>query len=80
MLNAVPIEQLIAWSREPGLLPRVPAGPCRGKAWRELDSAALQALAHDRDLDVRFSAAHELRRRGERGAPETVVIAQERLL
>ncbi len=64
MLNAVPVEQLVAWSREPGLLPRVPAGPERGKPWTALDVEALERLARDRDGDVRFSAQSELTRRG----------------
>lgn len=65
MLNETSVEQLLTWGREPGLLPRVPTGPERGKAFRDLGSEALQALAKDRDADVRFSAETELRRRGE---------------
>ncbi len=65
MLNEVSVRQLIAWSGEPGLLPRVPAGPDRGKAWRDASRDAVQALARERDPDVRFSAETELRRRGE---------------
>ena len=80
MLNEASPEQLVAWSREPGLLPRVPAGPCRGRAWRELEGDALRSFTQDRDPDVRFSAECELRRRGELGTPETVVVAQGRLL
>lgn len=80
MLNQVSTEQLIVWSREPGLLPRVPAGPCRGRPWRELDSESLRSSTHDRDADVRFSAEYELRRRGELGPSRTVVAAQGRLL
>ncbi|MBE7218912.1 MAG: DNA polymerase III subunit epsilon [Caulobacteraceae bacterium] len=64
MLNSAPLEQLIAWSREPGLLPRVPAGAHRGKAWAQLDEDALALLARERDADMRFSAETELRRRG----------------
>lgn len=66
MLNQASLEQLLAWSAEPGLLVRVPAGPERGKAWRDLSSAVLAAFTHDRDLDIRFTAMTELRRRGER--------------
>ena len=65
MLNAVSLDQLIAWSLQPDMLPRVPAGAHRGRAWRDLDSDVLLAFATDRDVDVRFSAATELRRRGE---------------
>lgn len=65
MLNVTTVEQLLAWSDEPGLLPRVPSGPDRGKSWLELDREALDRFALDRDEDVRFSAATELGRRGE---------------
>ncbi|MDB5471471.1 MAG: polymerase subunit epsilon [Caulobacter sp.] len=65
MLNTASVEQLLAWSREPGLYPRVPRGPHRGAAWAALDLEALTALARERDVDVRFSAEVELRRRGE---------------
>jgi exodeoxyribonuclease X len=64
MLNEASLEQLLAWSREPGLLPRVPRGPHRGAPWPALALPELQALAQERDLDIRFSAQTELRRRG----------------
>lgn len=67
MLNMVSVEQLLVWSREPALLARVPSGPDRGKAWALVDEAALEALTRDRDVDVRFSAVTERRRRS--GAP-----------
>ena len=63
MLNEASVEQLLAWSDEPGLLPRVPAGPERGRAWSELALDSLHRFAGDRDEDVRFSAESELRRR-----------------
>ena len=65
MLNEASLAQLLAWSREPGLLPRVPRGPNRGAPWTALSLADLQALAMERDSDIRFSAETELRRRGE---------------
>jgi exodeoxyribonuclease X len=64
MLNTVSVDQLLAWSGEPGLLPRVPAGSERGKAFSDLANDALLALAKERDPDVRFSAETELQRRG----------------
>lgn len=73
MLNAASVEQLLAWSREPGLLPRVPTGPERGKSWDLPTVQVLDALSQDRDVDVKFSAMTELRRRGqadERSRPE----------
>ena len=56
LLNAASLEQLLAWSSEPGLLPRVPSGPDRGKGWDRVTSDALQAFLADRDADIRFSA------------------------
>ncbi|MFJ6023093.1 DNA polymerase III subunit epsilon [Brevundimonas sp. NPDC092305] len=67
MLNLSTPAQLIAWSREPGLLPRVPTGPERGKPWSAVDDAALIGLASDRDQSLRFSAETELQRRGRPG-------------
>ena len=64
MLNAASLEQLMAWSDEPGLLPRVPAGPERGRYWAELSTETLEGFTRDRDEDVRFSAQTEVRRRG----------------
>ena len=80
MLNVAPVEQLIAWSREPGLLPRIPAGPDRGKAWRDLTLEVVHALTLDRDLDVRFSATIELQRRGEAPPLPPVQPAQQLLI
>lgn len=67
MLNEASIEQLLVWSDEPGLLPRVPTGPERGRPWAGISADVLQAFAQDRDPNIRFSAQSELRRRGEIG-------------
>lgn len=80
MLNAASVEQLLAWSREPGLLPRVPSGPERGHPWADLGDAALAVLARERDLDVRFSAETELRRRGQLPEKAATSPVQQRLL
>ncbi|AMJ63007.1 3'-5' exonuclease [Bosea sp. PAMC 26642] len=81
MLNQTSLDQLVTWSREPGLLPRVPSGPDRGKSWDQLSIAALRELASDRDLDLRFSAATELTQRGDMSdAPPTTVPVQPQLL
>ena len=80
MLNAASLAQLLAWSAEPGLLPRVPAGSERGKPWDRLADEALRALGQDRDVNIRFSAETELRRRGlMQDAPLKVRLAQGRL-
>jgi exodeoxyribonuclease X len=63
MLNAAGVAQLIAWSKAPGLLPRVRYGPDRGKEWREIDNESLAGFLGDRDEDIRFTAETELARR-----------------
>lgn len=52
-------ETLLAWSREPGVLPGVIAGPERGKALSTVTDDALDVLTRDRDQDVRFTAGNE---------------------
>jgi exodeoxyribonuclease X len=80
MLNEVLLEQLVSWSAEPGLLPRVPAGLLRGKSWDQLDVPALRELAANRDQDIRFTAERELARRGEQQPAGCVQPAQGKLL
>lgn len=73
MLNETSLEQLLAWSEEPGLLPRVPSGADKGKPWDRIDRDRLVGLSQDRDRDIRFSAETELRRRD--GSVATAVAA-----
>ncbi|MEG3176532.1 DNA polymerase III subunit epsilon [Sphingomonas sp. RB3P16] len=80
MLNASSVEQLLAWSQQPGLLPRVPAGPDRKRRWGDLSDDALAGYAGDRDIDIRFSAETEQRRRAGRGEIPTHVEVQPSLL
>lgn len=80
MLSEASVEQLIKWSREPGLLPRVPAGPARGRPWTDVSEDALRALEAERDPDIRFSAQTELRRRGERPATPRSADAEQPML
>jgi len=79
MLNEASLDQLLAWSSQPALLPRVPAGPERGKSWDQLNLAALNELAANRDADIRFTAQAELGRRDIQ-RPAAVAIAQAKLL
>jgi exodeoxyribonuclease X len=80
MLNEASLDQLLLWSGEPGLLPRVPSGPDRSKSWDQITEAALRNLALDRDIDIRFSAETELRRRGALRGPEPSKPVQPSLL
>ena len=79
MLALATPEQLIAWSRLPGLLPRVPAGAHRGTAFSALDDRALALLAADRDEDIRYSAETERTRRAG-GAPSPPSAPQQPFL
>lgn len=78
-LNATSLDELLSWSSEPGLLPRVPAGSDRGKSWDRLTIEALTAFLGDRDTDIRFSAQTELIRRG-KAEPATVAITTQQSL
>ncbi|KRB55172.1 DNA polymerase III subunit epsilon [Rhizobium sp. Root708] len=80
LLNEASLEQLLAWSLEPGLLPRVPSGPDRGRSWDRLTSDALIEFTRNKDIDVRFSANSELRRRGENVSGQAIEVVQDRLL
>ncbi len=63
MLNEASVQQLIEWSKLPGLLPRVRYGPDRGREWTEIDDSSLEGFLGDRDEDVRYTAEQELARR-----------------
>jgi exodeoxyribonuclease X len=63
-LNEAGFDRLLAWSAEPGLLPRVPYGPDKGRYWHELDDRALERYLSDRNEDVRFSSRTEIEKRG----------------
>ena len=79
-LNAAGLDQLLAWSALPGLLPRVPYGADRGRAWRELGDDELGRYSADRNEDVRFSAQHELHNRRGAAPPPGEMPAQGELL
>jgi exodeoxyribonuclease X len=66
MLALVSLAELLLWSAEPALLPRVPFGPYRGRAWRDLDDAALERIISNEsggNIDVMYSARVERARR-----------------
>lgn len=79
MLNQASLEQLLAWSEEPGLLPRIPTGSDRGKPWTAVSAETLHAFAQDRDPNLRFSAEAELRRRGQMAETPAKLPAQRTL-
>ena len=79
-LNAAGLEQLLAWSAEPGLLPRIPYGSDRGLSFRELPDDVLQRYVSDRNEDVRFSAQTEIARRTSCPRPAVDEPSQGKLL
>jgi exodeoxyribonuclease X len=80
LLNATSFDQLLDWSNKPGLLPRVPAGPYRGKPWDRLGDDTLIEFSGDRDPDIRFTAQTELARRSEDRPQIAAEPAQKSLL
>ena len=80
MLNIISAEQLLAWNDKPGLLPRIPEGANRCNPWSRLGADALIGFTKDRDVDIRFSAKIELRRRGELSDLASPVSVQQSLL
>ncbi len=80
LLNETSLEQLLIWSKEPGLLPRVPSGPDRGKGWEKLSEETLRNFLLERDEDIRFSAQSELARRGKDRPAAITEPAQRTLL
>jgi exodeoxyribonuclease X len=81
MLALASVEQLLAWSAEPALLPRVPFGVQRGRRWSELDDAALERILRGEaggNIDMVFSARMERARRD--GGVARVAPAQSTLL
>lgn len=58
------LDDMIQWTKEPSLLPRVTFGKHRGKAWSELPLDYLDWLVgkSDMDEDTKFTARHWLRK------------------
>ncbi len=80
MLAVAGVEQLLAWSAEPALLPRVPFGVHRGRRWEELDEAALERILGGEaggNVDLMFSAKME---RGRRDGGQQTKPAQSALM
>lgn len=63
------LKRLLAWSREPGLLPKILFGKHRNSKWSDVPGDYLDWLIRqsDMDEDVKFTAGKEIERR--RSAP-----------
>jgi exodeoxyribonuclease X len=65
LLKLASVEQMIAWTKEPKLLPRIPFGKHRNSSWQDAPMDYLRWMAGqaDMDPDVVWCAQHELNRR-----------------
>lgn len=54
--------EMVAWTKEPALLPKCPLGKFRGKPWREVDGGFLEWMLRqpDMDPDLKWNARREL--------------------
>ena len=59
--------EMVAWTKEPRLLPTCPIGKFRGKPWPEVESGFLGWMLRQADMeaDLKWNAARELDRRSE---------------
>lgn len=57
--------QMVAWTKEPALLPRCPIGKFRGKPWAEVESGFLGWMLRQdtMEADLKWNAQYELDRR-----------------
>lgn len=60
-------KEMVAWTKEPKLLPKCTIGKFRGKPWSEVDDGFLGWMLKqvDMDADLKWNAARELKRRTE---------------
>lgn len=64
LLKHVGVEDLIAWTKEPRVMPRLTFGKHRGSAWRDVPSDYLDwLLRSEMDYDTKWNAQRELDRR-----------------
>lgn len=62
--------EMIAWTKEPRLLPTCPIGKFRGKPWSEVESGFLGWMLRQPTMedDLKWNAEREIARRGSEGA------------
>ena len=65
LLKEASLQDMMAWSKEPALLPTCPIGEWRGKKWSDVDEGFLQWMIKKPvdDPDLVWNAQHELKRR-----------------
>lgn len=57
--------EMVAWTKEPSLLPACPIGKFRGKPWSEVEAGFLDWMLHQPDMesDLKWNASREIDRR-----------------
>lgn len=60
-------KQMVAWTKEPKLLPKCPIGKFRGKPWAEVEMGFMTWMLKqpDMDPDIQWNAQREINRRDE---------------
>lgn len=68
LLAKVTGKELVAWTAEPALLPKIPIGPDRGKKWADVDHGFLLWMLRQAtmDADLKWNAQREIDRRAGR--------------
>ncbi len=73
MLELTTPEQLVAWTKQPALLARIPFGQFKGQPWSAADEGLLEWMLHktfgapDFTENIHFTARRELSRRADEG-------------
>lgn len=67
LLRHTTVEEMLVWSVEPALLPRIPIGPQRGQPWNMVDAGFLNWMLKNAtmDPDLKWNARRELNRRND---------------
>ncbi len=65
LLDHASVEDLIAWTKEPAVLPKCPIGKWRGVKWPDVDGGFLSWMVRQNDMekDLKWNAQRELDRR-----------------
>jgi exodeoxyribonuclease X len=58
-------KDMVAWTKQPKLMPKCPIGKFRGMAWSEVDAGFLAWMMKQADMehDLKWNAAREIKRR-----------------
>ena len=65
LLVTTTAKQMVAWTKEPRLLPKCTIGKFRGKPWPEVEAGFLNWMLNQADMeaDLKWNASRELERR-----------------